>query len=481
MAKSVYRVRARVAKLVDALDLGSSSLTGVGVQVPPLAPKKEKQVNVCEAASLSLDASFNPSGIGKAVVVVPAACVEQAYRYVVCNQVGIVAPFGFHQSGVVPTEYVSTHFKPSLVAHLKEFLLKYAVLSFLYRELRAQKIVLAHEPQLARIDLSLGHDAQFHFVYATAQPVPLRDWRYLPFRPPERKKYKDLDKRAKDFLQEETVNEEQAPRPYRVEPRDLVSFDIWVAHESDPNNPAFGTFKENLWLKIGVDESNEPFQELFAHRAVGDIFWSRNRCLQEYFSSQIDTEYTFGIEIKDIVPHAFFSLESFKRHFRLKTSKGTHQKLIEVFSCTNDLLLRHAIVENVFDLLAKHHTVTIPEVSIKQQRDALLEGLRDDPDYMVYKKETDFDDTVMSLAEKQLREIALIDALAYRENVAVCEDDVHCYLTLAQRPRTKEFLYFRHPIINSNDQEYPTPCEWLKQQCLREKTLNYVINHLTEP
>jgi hypothetical protein len=33
------RPRARVAELVDALDLGSSSGDGVGVQVSPLAPK----------------------------------------------------------------------------------------------------------------------------------------------------------------------------------------------------------------------------------------------------------------------------------------------------------------------------------------------------------------------------------------------------------------------------------------------------------
>ena len=33
-------VSARVAKLVDALDLGSSAREGVGVRVPSLAPKK---------------------------------------------------------------------------------------------------------------------------------------------------------------------------------------------------------------------------------------------------------------------------------------------------------------------------------------------------------------------------------------------------------------------------------------------------------
>ena len=33
---------ARVAKLVDALDLGSSPLTWMGVRVPPLAPFKGK-------------------------------------------------------------------------------------------------------------------------------------------------------------------------------------------------------------------------------------------------------------------------------------------------------------------------------------------------------------------------------------------------------------------------------------------------------
>lgn len=34
------KLRASMAELADALDLGSSSLTGVGVRLPLLAPKK---------------------------------------------------------------------------------------------------------------------------------------------------------------------------------------------------------------------------------------------------------------------------------------------------------------------------------------------------------------------------------------------------------------------------------------------------------
>jgi len=50
--KIVYgRHLARVVKLVDTLDLGSSALTGLGVRVPPLVPVlQDEDIESCERA-----------------------------------------------------------------------------------------------------------------------------------------------------------------------------------------------------------------------------------------------------------------------------------------------------------------------------------------------------------------------------------------------------------------------------------------------
>jgi FKBP-type peptidyl-prolyl cis-trans isomerase (trigger factor) len=82
------------------------------------------------------------------------------------------------------------------------------------------------------------------------------------------------------------------------------------------------------------------------------------------------------------------------------------------------------------------------------------------------------------LAEKQLKELAIIDTLAYKENISVTKDDIFGYINLMKRPRTREFIYFTLPTTKTYGQELPLSHETIRQQCLREKTLNYVIQRL---
>lgn len=92
----------------------------------------------------------------------------------------------------------------------------------------------------------------------------------------------------------------------------------------------------------------------------------------------------------------------------------------------------------------------------------------------------DFKKYVRQLAEKQTREMLLLDQLAYDENIDVSNQDVKHYLNLIKRPRTKEFIYFDPPISKLRGQEILFPNQELKQACLREKTLNHMIYHLTK-
>ena len=76
-----------------------------------------------------------------------------------------------------------------------------------------------------------------------------------------------------------------------------------------------------------------------------------NLVLQDYFTDSMNTYYNFAVTVEDIVPNAYFCLDQFKQHFRLKSNKEMYQKLIEVFSYRNDLSQRRTTVEESLKLL----------------------------------------------------------------------------------------------------------------------------------
>jgi hypothetical protein len=48
------------------------------------------------------------------------------------------------------------------------------------------------------------------------------------------------------------------------------------------------------------------------------------------------------------------------------------------------------------------------------------------------------------------------------------------------RPRTSEFIYFEPPTTKFSGRETPISAALLAQCCLKEKTLNHAILHLTK-
>jgi len=94
--------------------------------------------------------------------------------------------------------------------------------------------------------------------------------------------------------------------------------------------------------------------------------------------------------------------------------------------------------------------------------------------------QSDFDQKVRLLAEKQVRENILIDHFALQENINIDDSDVFGYLNLTKRPRTKEFIHFLHPEIRANEEELPIPHESLKYLCIKEKTINHILYHFTK-
>ena len=75
----------------------------------------------------------------------------------------------------------------------------------------------------------------------------------------------------------------------------------------------------------------------------------------------------------------------------------------------------------------------------------VLAAVQNNPDYHVYKAQADFKEKVKQLAEKQLKETIIVDAIAYQEGLSVSDEDVRAYLNFMKRPRMKEFVHFVLP------------------------------------
>jgi len=357
-------------------------------------------------------------------------------------------------------------------------LFKYFVVSFLYKQIREQKIYYAGEPRLKNIELEPGSDARFNFELTLFPNILLQEWKHFPFKAPKRKNYKDLDRQVVSFIEEEkerlrTVSENG------LEVGDWALFEVSL---TDNNYKSIvEPHKEALWIRLGNEDADSSLRELFLNKKPGTIIDTDNIGLQEYFNNQTETNYNFTIEIKDALENSFFCLEHLKKYFKLKTNKEIHQKLIEIFSSRNDLSLRRSIVEEALKLLVSKHRFDIPKHLVLRQQKNILDSIQMNPDYQVYRMQYDFQEKVRMLAEKQAKEQVLLDQLAYDEGIEVTDCDVKGYLNLINRPRTKEFIYFDPPETKIRGQEMPIPSEELKHACLREKALNHLIYQLTKP
>lgn len=424
---------------------------------------------------LRLDVEEIRPSLLRATIFVPASRVEAVYRYITTMQQTSAEPPGF-QKGSVPLSYIEKNFKDSILDQVKVFLFNYFVISFLYTQLRERKLLVCGEPRLASITISPTDGAHFIFDLSIFPSLPIQDWKYLPFKAPKRKKYKDLDRQVDSFVKEEKTNC-KSTNDTTIDVGDWVNFTIALTDKN--GTPLLNGEQENMWLHIGNEEADRDLRDIFVGKKVGASFCTAAQPLQEYFDNQAESNYTFCITITDMLDDSYFCLDSFKQLFKLKTKKEACQKLIEVFSYRNDISQRRSMAEESLKLLLSKHRFIVPKHMILRQQEQVLRAVQDNPDYHVYRVQKDFKEHVRKLAEKQAREALLIDQMAYHENISVSDQDVKNYLNLAKRPRTKEFLYFTPPLTKVRGKEAPVPTQELKQYCLREKTLNYIIYHLT--
>lgn len=426
---------------------------------------------------LTLQLKKVSSNIWTAEVIVDELLVNSLYMQTIkAFQRETILP-GFKKESA-PLGYLEENFKNSIECNIKNYLFRHFVLDFLMDELRNEKITLANYPRLKDAILEKNKNAIFYFDISVASPLLLKEWKYFIFRPPRRKRYKDLDKQVSLFLKKELTLFKRS-NINEISEGDWVYFSCELV---DNNNEPIENFnKSNFWVKINNKYIKKPFQESLISKKIGDSFVTNKLYWQNEFDPEEEyNHYSYKITIKKITKGNNFYLDSFRSAFKLKNKIDIHNKLIEVFSFRNDTSQRKSIIEEVFHLLLSKHRFEIPKHFSVRRQEEIINHLKKRPDYNVYKQNEDFLQQVTILAEKQLKEEILIDQLAYKENLTVSPEDVKNYLYFFNNNRLKEFIYFKPISEKIDESDFPLQTGILKQYALREKTLNEIIYELTK-
>jgi FKBP-type peptidyl-prolyl cis-trans isomerase (trigger factor) len=425
---------------------------------------------------VQFEVDCNTPGLCKCHVIIPQSFIQQFFKHAAQVKQLDSDSQGF-KKGSVPLDYIQIHYKKNILSHMQEIFLKHFVIDALLEYIHKSKILIVGQLKLVSITMDNEQDAVYTFEGILPKEVYIQRWKNLPFKATQRKKYRDIDNQVKTFLEEEEGRQLIYEVEKSIQVNDWVCFDTWIVDID--RKSLFHNKKSHLWLKIGDEEPDLIFQELFLNKRIDDIILTDNHSLRQYFCNSFDAPYTYAIQIKDRLPYKYFSVEYLKHHFKLKTKKDLHNKLIEIFSYSSDISQSRSIADMALNTIIKRNNILVPPSSVQAQKEIIIQELQLKPDYTLYKMKPDFDDHITSLAKKQLYEIVATDYIAYTENLTVSHIDIKAYFNLMQRTRTKEFLYFNPPQTQIDGQEFPITVESIKKACIREKALNHIIHHLT--
>lgn len=410
-------------------------------------------------------------------VSVPAQITQSFLSLAIHKHQNLVQPTGF-KKGLAPLIYIQEHFKAPIISHLKDLGLKFFGINALLQHIRSQKIVLVGNPELRDIQIDVNGNTTYVFEGHVPKELYMQSWKFLPFKPTPRKKYRDIDKQVTTFLQEEEALQKQYNPEKGIGVGDWVCFQAWIIDHK--NNPVFDTHIAHVWIKIGDEEPDLEFQKLFLGKKIGDNIVTDNSSLQSYFCETSLSHYTYVISIQDIAPFQSFNFDLFKQYFKIKTHKDLLNKITEVFSFNNDISQRRLIAHEALGLIIRKNHIILPDQAINTQRKQIIQDLQFKPDFIVYKMDPDFDSHVTNMAKRQLMDSVVAESIAYQDNITVSHQDIKTVLQLTQRPRLKDFLYFPFFKTQVQGQEFPLEHENLYHYCLKEKSVNHIIHHLTK-
>ncbi|MCK4499470.1 hypothetical protein KAU11_03185 [Candidatus Babeliales bacterium] len=412
-----------------------------------------------------------------AKIIVPANVIQKIRKHLMALYSVHSKTLGLEHKNL-PNEYIAVRYNDSIQKHTNNFSLKFLVLDFLEHELNERKISVAHRPRLEKILRQKNGSIEFRFRVSTITELKSDGWKKLSFTPPRRKLYKDLDRQAKTFLEQEAAKKLAPPENWTVQGEDWIGFDIILLGKTQ--KPIIKNHQNGLWMRISTKYLLCPFQNLFLDKKVGDSFLISNFPVEGFPEDAISSKGNFLATITSIVKGGYFSEPLFRSTFRLTTEKEVHEKLIEIFSFRNDISQRRSIIEEVFRLLFSKFRFEIPRHLILRRQETLLHSVRKLPDYHVYKSDSRFVKQLELLAEKQLKEEILIDRIAHDENIQLVSHDICEYLNLFSHERLQEFVYFRPDHDHLNKTTSPLRKGLLAKTARREKVLNHVIHALSQ-
>ncbi|MBD3231237.1 hypothetical protein GF322_01100 [Candidatus Dependentiae bacterium] len=418
------------------------------------------------------------SHLFQAEIKVASTIISKIYEQILDSYKKSTSPQGFNNKNI-PLEYIKENYQKEIEWEIKNFLFKHFVFDFLMEEIINKKIHLTNYPRLVDIITNQNDEIIFIFDLSIAEPIEIKEWKNFIFRPPKRKRYKDLDKQVTLFLKKQISL-------FKKHPQNIIQENDWVCFEAIPldknKKQLLDNHKKIYWLRVSNKYIKKPFHSSLLNKKIGDSFITNNLAIKNEFSPHNEEEnhHLFFIKIKNITKGTYFCLDSFRNNFKLKSKTEVHKKLIEVFSYRNDISQRKAIIEELFHILLSKHRFEVAKHFVIRRQEDILNMLKTHPDYQVYKTQEDFMNNIETLAEKQLKEEILIDQLAYKENIKVDHKDIQSYLYLFNNNRLKEFVYFRPILEKIEDSDKTLQTGILKQSVLREKTLNYIIHILTK-
>jgi len=406
-------------------------------------------------------------------ITIPSSFIEPLFEEITQTYRSYSALQGFSQDKL-PLEYTKNYFRSEIKRDTKHFLFNHFIIDYVFNSLQKNNILFTNWPRLSNAVISDTLEGVYSFDISTVAPIDLKEWKHLIFKSPKRKNYKDLDKQVAFFMKKEQSGLKKSASC--IEANDWVCFERRIIPHGG-KTPIANT-QGRFWIRISPEFIATPFQELFFEKNVGDSFTSPYFPFMHTTQDFIGDPCSFVITISNITKGTHLNMELFKGLFKLKTKHEIHDKLIEVFSYRNDISQRKAIIEELFHLFFTKHRFEIPKHIVTRKKEFILQNLQKEPDYHVYKSHKQFEEHLGLLAEKMLKEEALIDQIAQREDIHVYEEDISWYLHLFNNERLKEFVYFK-PMVDAIEESIaPVHENIISTAVRREKTLNHIITTL---
>ncbi len=436
---------------------------------------------------LEFFAKRESSSVFVITVNVASSLINKIKRYTLDIYKNKIFTKGFAQ-GLVPEHFLEINCCNGINESCTKFILKYFVLDFIESKILEQKMVCLAGPKLLAIKNLENGGISYSFKISVVSNISPDNWEKIHFSPPRRKLYKDLDRQAvlfiKSALEESLVpSKEKDKEKDRLFDKNIVQDSDWVLFSTvllnSNNQPAIRDYKNSFWLKIDTKYITMPLHKSFLEKRAKDTFVVEDLPIFGTNSDLLSIKGKFKLMINSIVKSSTFSLDSFKSIFSLQDNRDVHEKLIEIFSFRNDISQRRLIIDEAFRVLFTKIRFEVPRYLVLRRQEKLLDNVKKLPDYNVYKMNENFERQIALLAEKQIKEEALIRQIGYNEGVSVTDTDVFEYLNLLNHNRLMEFIYFLPHFEYVQDVCLPLKESVFKMAVFKEKVLNFIIKKLS--